>query len=261
MFRLTPWSHGIWFSTDKNYTEITRNWALLSLSLSGIERKWKQGKVSFKLHPLRGLRFVPLSLSSFVLEPLLVENNPPVSSFQWQTNASANDLWLSHEGLLCRVGSVNLQVLSRTFFLYPGKDSLQEVLVPLCAQFCLLTCTIHKREYLVLISSLTLITNDARAVKIYLEQSKILKSRWLTKIHFNRSLQPWQLEEINTELTSWYTIIWRTQRSSTISNTCRYIWYIVNILLMKSIIHQLSQAHTFSNCDTCTDIRPAFLLH
>ena len=156
---------------------------------------------------------------------------------------------------------MNLQVLSRTFFLYPGKDSLQEVLVPLCAQFCLLTCTIHKREYLVLISSLTLITNDARAVKIYLEQSKILKSRWLTKIHFNRSLQPWQLEEINTELTSWYTIIWRTQRSSTISNTCRYIWYIVNILLMKSIIHQLSQAHTFSNCDTCTDIRPAFLLH
>ena len=37
-------------------------------------------KVSFKLQPLRGLGFVPLSLSSFVLEPLLVENNPPVST-------------------------------------------------------------------------------------------------------------------------------------------------------------------------------------
>ena len=92
MFRLTPWSHGIWFSTDKNYTEITRNWALLSLSLSGIERKWKQGKVSFKLHPLRGLRFVPLSLSSFVLEPLLVEKYS--SSFHWSKDASFQ-LWLS----------------------------------------------------------------------------------------------------------------------------------------------------------------------
>ena len=36
--------------------------------------------MSFKLQPLRGLGFVPLSLSSFVLEPLLVENNPPVST-------------------------------------------------------------------------------------------------------------------------------------------------------------------------------------
>ena len=36
--------------------------------------------MSFKLQPLRGLSFVPLSLSSFVLEPLLVENNPPVST-------------------------------------------------------------------------------------------------------------------------------------------------------------------------------------
>ena len=37
-------------------------------------------KVSFKLQPLRGLGFVPLSLSSFVLEPLLVEITPPIST-------------------------------------------------------------------------------------------------------------------------------------------------------------------------------------
>ena len=34
----------------------------------------------------------------------------------------------------------------------------------------------------------------------------------------------------------------------------------VNILLMKTR-SKLTLAHTFSNCDTSTDIEPAFLLH
>ena len=41
MFQLTPWSHGIWFSTDKNIQrsqETGPNFHFLS------DRKWKQGK-------------------------------------------------------------------------------------------------------------------------------------------------------------------------------------------------------------------------
>ena len=80
MFRLTPWSHGIWFSTDKNLQRSQETGPYFHFLSETLTESESREKVSFKLQPLRGLGFVPLSLSSFVLEPLLVENNPPVST-------------------------------------------------------------------------------------------------------------------------------------------------------------------------------------
>ena len=66
---------------DSQLTKIYRDHKKLdpTFTFSQTESESRE-KVSFKLQPLRGLGFVPLSLSSFVLEPLLVENNPPVST-------------------------------------------------------------------------------------------------------------------------------------------------------------------------------------
>ena len=69
MFRLTPWSHGIWFSTDKNIQrsqETRPNFHFLSETLTESESR---EKVSFKLQPLRGV-----ALSHFPTPPL--SSNP-----------------------------------------------------------------------------------------------------------------------------------------------------------------------------------------
>ena len=69
MFRLTPWSHGIWFSTDKNIQrsqETGPNFHFLSETLTESESR---EKVSFKLQPLRGV-----ALSHFPTPPL--SSNP-----------------------------------------------------------------------------------------------------------------------------------------------------------------------------------------
>ena len=100
MFRLTPWSHGIWFSTDKNIQrsqETGPNFHFLSEKL--IESESRE-KVSFKTSSPQGSPFCP----TFPL--LLCPRTPPCwnysSNFHWSKDTSfqlglstTQPLWLA----------------------------------------------------------------------------------------------------------------------------------------------------------------------
>ena len=76
MFRLSPWSHGIWFTTDKNNIDHKKLRPTFTFSRTHWE-KMKAGQKWVKnINPSGVEHSLPLSPSSFVLEPLLVENNP-----------------------------------------------------------------------------------------------------------------------------------------------------------------------------------------
>ena len=78
MFRLSPWSHGIWFKTDKNNVDHKK----LSPTFTFSRTHWEKMKAGQKwvknINPSGVTPSLPLSLSSFVLEPLLVEKPPPM---------------------------------------------------------------------------------------------------------------------------------------------------------------------------------------
>ena len=122
MFRLTPWSHGIWFSTDKNIQrsqETGPNFHFLSEKL--IESESRE-KVSFKTSSPQGSPFCP----TFPL--LLCPRTPPCwnysSNFHWSKDTSfqlglstTQPLWLA-----LRTGWFLVEIRPCCSFSYPDLD-------------------------------------------------------------------------------------------------------------------------------------------
>ena len=122
MFRLTPWSHGIWFSTDKNIQrsqETGPNFHFLSEKL--IESESRE-KVSFKTSSPQGSPFCP----TFPL--LLCPRTPPCwnysSNFHWSKDTSfqlglstTRPLWLA-----LRTGWFLVEIRPCCSFSYPDLD-------------------------------------------------------------------------------------------------------------------------------------------